>query len=42
MNQSDIEAQARYLIQDRIHLAERTRSVRNHRRRHRLRRLSWL
>jgi hypothetical protein len=42
MNQTVIEAQARFLIQDRIHMAHRRLSV-HHRRRHRRpRSLSWL
>ena len=42
MNQTVIEAQARYLIQDRIHMAQRRQSVHDRRRRHRLRMVSWL
>ena len=41
MNQTIIEAQARYLIQDRIHMAQRRQSVHDRRRDHRLRILSW-
>ena len=40
MNQTVIEAQAHYLIQDRIHLMQRTQLVRYRRRR--LRTLSWV
>ena len=42
MRQADIEAQARYLIEDRIHTARRTQSTRVRRRHRRLRPLSWL
>jgi hypothetical protein len=42
MNQTVIEAQARYLIQDRIHMTHRRQSVHDRRRHRRLRSLSWL
>jgi hypothetical protein len=42
MNQTVIEAQARYLIQDRIHMAQRRQSVHDRRRHRRLRIVSWL
>ncbi len=42
MNQTVIEAQARYLIQDRIHMAQRRQSVHDRRGHRRLRLLSWL
>jgi hypothetical protein len=45
MNETVIEAQARYLIEDRIHPTHRTQSTgvrRRHRRHRRLRGLSWL
>jgi hypothetical protein len=42
MKQTAIEAQARYLIQDRIHVAQRRESIHDRRRHHRLRILSWL
>ena len=42
MKYTVIEAQAGYLIQDRIHMAQGRRSVHDRRRHHRLRMLSWL
>ncbi len=42
MNQTVIEAQARYLIQDRIHVAQRRESVRDRRRHHRPSIVGWL
>jgi hypothetical protein len=42
MNQIVIEAQARYMIEDRIHVAQRRQSVRDRRRHHRPRIVSWL
>jgi len=42
MNETVIEAQARYLIQDRIHPAHRRQSVPDRRRHRRLRSVSWL
>jgi hypothetical protein len=42
MNETVIEAQARYLIEDRIHPTHRQQSVDVRRRHRRLRRLSWL
>ena len=42
MNETVIETQARYLIEDRIHPTHRARSVDVPRRHRRLRRLSWL
>jgi hypothetical protein len=42
MNETVIEAQARYLIEDRIRAARPTQSVRGRRRHRRLRTLSWL
>jgi len=42
MNETMIETQARYLIEDRIHATHRVRSTGGRRRHHRLCRLSWL
>ena len=42
MNQTVIEAHARYLIQDRINMAQRRQPVHDRRRHHLLRTLSWL
>jgi hypothetical protein len=42
MNQAVIEAQARYLIEDRIHMTDRTQSAHVRRHHRRLRPLSWL
>ena len=42
MYQSVIEAQARYLIEDRTHTTRRTQSTRVRRHHRRLRTLSWL
>lgn len=42
MNQTVIEAQARYLIEDRIHPTHRQQPSDVRRRHRRLRRLSWL
>jgi hypothetical protein len=42
MNQAIIEAQARYLIEDRIKTTSRARSAQVRRHRRRLRTLSWL
>ncbi len=42
MNQTVLEAQACYLIQDRIHPAHPRQSVRDRRRHRFLRRVSWL
>lgn len=42
MNQTFIEAQAHYLIQDRIHMTQRRQSVHERRRYHRLRIVSRL
>ena len=41
MNQTVIEAQARYLIEDRIHVTHRGQSVHDRRRHRRLRTLIW-
>ncbi|MFZ2013867.1 MAG: hypothetical protein WAV00_08605 [Nocardioides sp.] len=42
MNETVIEAQARYLIEDRIRATRPWRSARDRRRHRRLRMLSWL
>jgi len=42
MNQTVIEAQARYLIEDRIRATRPRKSVHDRRRHRRLRTLSWL
>ena len=42
MNQTIIEAQAHYLIEDRIHPTHRSKSVHDRRRHRRLRAVSWL
>jgi hypothetical protein len=42
MNQTVIEGQARYLIEDRIHATHPRQSVHDRRRHRRLRTLSWL
>jgi len=42
MNETVIEAQARYLIEDRIRATRPRGTVRDHRRHRRLRTLSWL
>jgi hypothetical protein len=42
MNQTVIEAQARYLIEDRIHPTHRQQPSGVRRRHRRMRRLSWL
>jgi hypothetical protein len=42
MNETVIEAQARYLIEDRIHPTRRQEPTGVRRRRPRIRRLSWL
>jgi hypothetical protein len=42
MNQTVIEAQARYLIEDRIHPTHRRQPSDVRRRHRRMRRLSWL
>jgi hypothetical protein len=42
MNETVIEAQARYLIEDRIHPTHRSQPTGVRRRHRRLRRLSWL
>jgi hypothetical protein len=42
MNETVIEAQARYLIEDRIHPTHRQRPTGVRRRHRRIRRLSWL
>jgi hypothetical protein len=42
MNRTVIEAQARYLIEDRIHATIRSRSVHDRRRHRQLRNLTWL
>jgi hypothetical protein len=42
MNETVIEAQARYLIEDRIHPTRRKEPVGVRRRHRRIRRLSWL
>jgi len=42
MSQTVIEAQARYLIEDRIHATHPSHSADDCRRRRRLRKLSWL
>jgi hypothetical protein len=42
MDQTVIEAQARYLIEDRIHATHPRQSVHDRRRHRRLRALSWL
>jgi hypothetical protein len=42
MNETVIEAQARYLIEDRIHPTHRQQPTAVRRRHRRLRRLSWL
>jgi hypothetical protein len=42
VNETMIEAQARYLIEDRIHPTHRTQPTNVRRRHRRIRRLSWL
>ncbi len=42
MNETVIEAQARYLIEDRIHATRPRQSVHDRRRYRRLRKLTWL
>jgi hypothetical protein len=42
MNQPVIEAQARYLIEDRVHAQHRRQSIHDRRRHRRLRTLIWL
>ena len=42
MNETVIEAQARYLIEDRIHPTHRQPSTEVRRRHRRVRRISWL
>ena len=42
MKQTVIEAQAHYLIEDRVQATRRRQSVHHRRRHRRLRRLSWL
>ena len=42
MHETVIEAQARYLIEDRIHATHPSHSAHDRRRRPRLRKLSWL